>query len=336
MRILNWNIEWMTHWFSGNRTPQWGSNALDAASAQTVAQKVAELIKQIGPDVLCVQEGPSALEEMQLFIDLFLSVGGAPQYEALMGRDGGSQKLYVLTKVGGAVESMDYARDAATVALDEAWQADVDGDLVLKPYEFTRMPMVVDLVPKELEPLRVVVLHSKSKYVHQGKKLWEDPEQQHLFIVEAMRARRRISAEGFRVRSYLDSLIQANPHARIVVTGDWNDGPGTDFFERQYLTHNVADIILGSTFYPDLIFHHPLLQHVPSAERFTARFDDFIDDKQDRPLLLDHFAISPALRDAVADAGIAHQEYERQLGGPGEARTQRASDHRPIWLELNE
>ena len=32
MKILNWNIEWMNHWFSGNRTPQWGSNALDAAS----------------------------------------------------------------------------------------------------------------------------------------------------------------------------------------------------------------------------------------------------------------------------------------------------------------
>ena len=118
MKILNWNIEWMNHWFSGNRTPQWGSNALDAASAQTVAQKVAELIKQIDPDVLCVQEGPSALEEMQLFIDRFLSADGAPQYEALMGRDGGAQKLYVLTKVGGAVESMDYANDAASEAQD--------------------------------------------------------------------------------------------------------------------------------------------------------------------------------------------------------------------------
>jgi hypothetical protein len=105
-------------------------------------------------------------------------------------------------------------------------------------------------------------------------------------------------------------------------------------FERSYLTHNVADIVLGSTFTPDLIFHHPLLAHVPAPALFTARFDDFVDDVQDRPLLLDHFAISPALTPWVVDALIAHDVFESQLEGTGKRRTQRPSDHRPIIVNL--
>lgn len=334
MKIMNWNIEWMNKWFSGNNNPQWGSNSLNAADARTVAQKVANVIREVDPDVLCLQEGPSAIQEMQLFVDAYLSENGAPLFQVLIGKAGGAQKLYVLTKTGGAVASIDHATDTLTQELEDTWQADVDGDLLLQPYDFTRLPMVVDIDPQIGEPLRIVILHTKSKYVHNGESLFNNPARQHEFIAAAMKARRRISAEGFRLRTYLDTLIENNADERVIVTGDWNDGPGPDFFERQYLTHNVADIVLGSTFYPDLIFRHPILERVPSPALFTARFDDFVDGIQDRPLLLDHFAVSPALHAEISNAGIAHEAFENELDGSGLARTQRASDHRPIWLEI--
>ena len=300
MKILNWNIEWMNNWFSGNHNPQWGSSSLTAADAQVVAGKAANVIRNIDPDVICIQEGPSAIQEMQLFIDHHLS--GTAGYSALIGKAGGSQKLYVLTKAGGAVEKIDHATDTLTQELEYAWSADVDGDLLLQPYDFTRVPMAVDVKPHTGSPIRIVILHTKSKYVHNGQSLWNNPARRHEFIAAAMKARRRISAEGFRLRTYLDNMIKNDPSERIVVTGDWNDGPGPDFFERQYLTHNVADIVLGSTFYPELIFRHPILEHVPAPALFTARFDDFVDNIQDRPLLLDHFAVSPALHPDVTAA----------------------------------
>ncbi|MEL6640344.1 MAG: endonuclease/exonuclease/phosphatase family protein, partial [Pseudomonadota bacterium] len=134
--------------------------------------------------------------------------------------------------------------------------------------------------------------------------------------------------------TYLDRLIEANQDERVIVTGDWNDGPGPDFFERQYLTHNVADIVLGSTFYPDLIFRHPILERVPSTSLFTSRFDDFVDGIDDRPLLLDHFAVSPALANVVVDATIEHDAFEAELEDGGPTRAKRPSDHRPIWLQI--
>lgn len=337
MRILNWNIEWMNRWFTGNATPDWGSRELTADDARAVAGRVARVISRLDPDVICLQEGPSAKEEMQLFLDTCLTDGaGAAAYEALIGADGREQKLYVLRKRGGAASGVSYSSDPATLALRDAWDADVNGDLLLEPYDFTRLPLVVDVTYGAGKTVRIIVLHTKSKYVHQGQKLFDDPATRQAFVSMAMVARRRISAEGFRLRTYLDAALRDDAQARIIVAGDFNDGPGQDLFERSYLTHNVTDILLGSTFYPALIFHHPVLASMAPEDLYTAIFDDFVDDIPDRRLLLDHFVVSPALRPEIASARIAHAEYEAELIGDGEgARTRRPSDHRPLFLDLN-
>jgi endonuclease/exonuclease/phosphatase family metal-dependent hydrolase len=334
MKIMNWNLEWMNNWFSGNENPRWGSRSLTADDARVCAAKAAAVINDIHPDLLCLQEGPSAMAEMDLFLADFLSNAGVPQYEAIIGADGGAQKLYVLRRIDGLVAAMDRATDPVTQALADVWDADVNGDMMLEGYDFTRLPLVVDVDPVGSAPIRVIVLHTKSKFVQFGESKWKDPNRRQEFVVAALEARRRISAEGFRLRGYLDEVVAADSAARIVVTGDWNDGPGRDLFERSYLTHNVADIVLGSTFTPDLIFHHPLLAHVPAPALFTARFDDFVDEVQDRPLLLDHFAVSPALTPWVKDASISHEAFEVEVDGSGRARTQRPSDHRPIVMNL--
>lgn len=330
MKLLNWNIEWMNRWFTGNAAPSWGSRSLSAEDARYVAAKVARVIDSIAPDVLTLQEGPSALAEMDLFLQEFLSNA----YEPLIAADGGAQKMYAMRRIGGKAEAIDYATDAETAALAEVWDADVNGDLLLEPYDFTRLPLIVDVDPIGQQPVRIVVLHTKSKYVHNGEAMFRDPTTRINFVAAAMKARRRISAEAFRLRTYLDRLVEADPDARIVVTGDFNDGPGRDYFERSYLTHNVTDILLGSTFYPSLIFGHALIGRVEEPALFTARFDDYVDDVKDRPLLLDHFVVSPALIPYIQDAGIAHDVFEAELEGNGSHRRDRASDHRPVWMEL--
>lgn len=258
-----------------------------------------------------------------------------PLYEALIGHDGGAQKLYVLRKVDGAAASIDYALDLPTLDLAEDWDVDVNGNMFLQAYDFTRVALVVDATLPAGRIIRIIVLHTKSKYVHRGESKWKDPLRRQEFIIEALLARRRISAEGFRLRTYLDNLLQDDLQHPIIVTGDFNDGPGRDYFERSYLTHNVTDIVLGSTFYPTLIFDHPIIKSVPAPALFTARFDDFVDEVKDRPLLLDHMLVSPALTTHVTDSGIAHGEYESEIVRTGVQRIERPSDHRPVWLEID-
>ena len=346
MKIVTWNIEWMNHWFRGNSTPLWGSKRTDPdgvvrgryteGESKIQASKASNVINSINPDLLCIQEGPSSIEEMNLFISDYLSDGaGAALYEPIIGKDGSSQKMYVLRRIAGPVSAIDYAIDQPTEDLMTAWDADVNGDMFLQAYDFTRLPLVIEAEITGGRKLKVIVLHTKSKYVHGGEDKWNDLARRQEFIVDALLARRRISAEGFRLRTYLDALLQADLNSPIVIVGDFNDGPGRDFFERSYLTHNVTDIVLGSTFYPALILTHPILQHVPVPSQFTSRFDDYVDDIADRPLLLDHILVSPSLKDDVTDAGIAHNEHESEIDGSGSNRIERPSDHRPVWIELS-
>jgi hypothetical protein len=39
-------------------------------------------------------------------------------------------------------------------------------------------------------------------------------------------------------------------NAPLIVCGDFNDGPGLDYFEERYLTHNIAGLIAGGSFNP--------------------------------------------------------------------------------------
>lgn len=75
-------------------------------------------------------------------------------------------------------------------------------------------------------PVLLVNLHSKSKFIHGGRALWDNEATRPQFIAQAVRNRRRIAAELMRVRMALDERLEDDPEARIVVVGDLNDGPG--------------------------------------------------------------------------------------------------------------
>ena len=233
---------------------------------------------------------------------------------------------------GGQYQQPTLANDQTTQEFFDTWEVDTDGDLVVEDYDFTRDPLIVDGNVGG-QPLRIIVLHTKSKYVHRGEAMWNDPTRRMEFITTAMVNRRRISAEAFRTRRYVDDLLTQDAQARIVICGDFNDGPGHDYFEQRYLAHNVTDILLGSTFYPASIFRHAFLERVDVAHRYTAIFDDYVDGIPNRPILLDHIVVSPALGAALQDGGVAHNEFEAQIDNGAGGRQELPSDHRPVWME---
>jgi hypothetical protein len=341
MKIVNWNIEWMNNWFVGYGQVEFRQNHLSSGinNVADLCRRVASVIKALNPDVLTLEEGPSDIREMALFTGTYLVDDHNDEiFDVFGGLDGGAQKVYALVKKDGEFKNPALASDAETLKLQQPWTADVSGNCELDGYEFTRLPLVLEgNIGDGEEKLMIVTLHTKSKYVHNGEADWisTEPGRKAAFIKAAVKNRRRISAEGMRLRTYLNELIKQDPNTRIIVTGDLNDGPGVDFFEKNYLTHNVTDIILGSTFYPNLLFKHAFLETTPDAERYTAIFRDFIDDIPQRKVLLDHFLCSPALSPQVQNAGIAHQEWTAETDdNVEEGRQKYVSDHRPIFINL--
>ncbi|TVQ30936.1 MAG: endonuclease [Geminicoccaceae bacterium] len=329
MKLVNWNIEWMNDWFIPIREggPAWRDSnpGRGIADVRGLAERVASVIRDLRPDVLTVQEGPSRRGEMELFVDAHLDGG----FDVFGPTGNGSQRLYTLVRRNGPVEAA--ARlwpEPDEIDFAEPWQVDITGDLILDSYDFTRAPLVIVL---QIAGRTVVLvnIHSKSKFIHDGRRLWQNEGTRPQFVTLAVRNRRRIAAELMRVREWLEARLHADPEARLVVAGDLNDGPGVDYFEKNYLINNVVSVVAGNPFNPREMFRHAFIDREMRHRNWTARFDDFIDNIRDRPLLLDHILLAPSVYwGALRNAQIEHDAFERQLR-PGSGRESRPSDHRP-------
>jgi endonuclease/exonuclease/phosphatase family metal-dependent hydrolase len=351
LKLVSWNCEWMNSWFAAGdgppafRLPTFPTVEGEINDTVTTASRAAGLIRDLDPDVLALQEGPSRVGELELFVAEYLSDAGVPRYSCLLSDSGGAQKTALLWKPG--VVSATRTPHAKITRLIDPWQADVTGTAVLEEYGYTRVPLVVD-VKFGAEAFQILVCHTKSNFINHGEQLWNDPSKRQEFIVAALLNRRRNANECQHIRDYLDDRLDAQADARIIVVGDLNDGPGRDYFESLYLAHNVTDVLIGSVFEPERAFTHA--QHdVPKANRWTAEFDDFVGmrvpgkiDPVPQPntrVLLDHILLSPGFHDVgglhkSGPGRVGHAAYEAHLANNGAKRQDRPSDHRPVSVRL--
>ncbi|MBF8193568.1 endonuclease [Nonomuraea sp. K274] len=301
------------------------------------AGRLAGLISAIDADIIALVEAPSRPAELALFINEYLSSGGSATYDFVMGDSGGSQKLALLFKPGQVAAGLAPLADVAPFI--EPWLADVDGDAVLDEYAFTRNPLCCTA---DFDGTRVgvVVTHLKSNFVNQGREMWQDPARRPDFVKAALRNRRRIANEAMRIRRGLEQRMNADPGCALIVLGDLNDGPGHDYFEEQYLAHDVTDLLLGSPYRPERLFGHAQAD-VAEDRRYSAVFDDFVTEETNRRVLLDHILLSPGLMNGgspltkVPGSGrVEHDAWNAQLAGDGSARDRRATDHRPASVTL--
>ncbi|PYS41286.1 MAG: endonuclease [Acidobacteria bacterium] len=343
IRICSFNVEWMNDWFTSDSEPAaFKPQFRDRDSSHlndtdVTAKRTAAVIRAVDPDILAIQEGPSRQSELELFVAKYLANDvGQPLYRVLLGDSGGAQKLGVLYKPA-SVTGAGLAPHGDIVDLIDPWLSDVDGDAILEEYRFTRTPLVVNLAFGQRQ-LQLIVAHTKSNFINNGKEMWNNPQQHQNYIVTALKDRRRISAEAMRIRSYIDAVLARTSGANVIVLGDMNDGPGLDYFEKNFLTHNVVDILFGSQFRPEWTFHHA--QHdLPENERYTAIFDDFVEGIDNKHMLLDHILLSPGLsagglRKVPESGAVHHNEYSAQVVNGGAHREDRPSDHRPVSVRL--
>jgi endonuclease/exonuclease/phosphatase family metal-dependent hydrolase len=329
MKVANWNVEWMNDWFvSDSEAAAWrprverGDRPVE--DVQGLAARVAAVIRTIDPDVLALQEGPSRVAEMELFVADHLD----GSYVVLGPSGKGQQKLYTLVRRDGPTAAA-YSSARDLIDLASSWEVDLDGRLTLEEYAFTRAPLIVVLRDCGRDVL-LVNLHTKSKFVQNGARRWREPSERQGYIVDAMRNRRRIAAELMRARLWIDAKLRADEETPIIVAGDLNEGPGLDFFESFYLSHDSVAIVAGSPFDPRIMLRHAFIDSEDRERNWTARFDDFIDGVLDRPLLLDHILLSQSLNWGAFEASrIEHEAFEAELRPELPGRAGRPSDHRP-------
>jgi endonuclease/exonuclease/phosphatase family metal-dependent hydrolase len=153
-------------------------------------ERLAESIRQLNADVIAVEEVENR-DYLQRFVDVFLPEMGYRHVVLFEGNDNRGIDVGLISRIPvGPVESN---RHVTFPGLDGS------------PRRFNRDVLEVTLLPEGAPPIEVWVVHLKS---NAGGREEAEP----IRIPEAQQVRRM-----------LDEDLAANPDARIIITGDFND-----------------------------------------------------------------------------------------------------------------
>jgi hypothetical protein len=342
LKIATFNAEWMVNLFEPNRpdllsrqnrrTAGLGAKPKDP---QTVANRIAAVIKDVDADILGICEGPPLKSQMQRFVRQKLG----NDYKVYSMEDG-SQSVHALVhkRVNHGVTITQLPRsDKVYERLRTVRMFHKFGDVKhAQKGRFTRLPVVLRLKRKG-KTTDVMIVHTKSKISSLRKaSQWEKKDRNAL--ISAILSRQKLSIEMNVIRKYIAHRLYSAKADGVIVMGDMNDGVTRDIVDESYLLHSAVHELRGA-------FHHEraLMRHVLNGkqlqrkqEAWTAEFEVPEAGGRTARVLLDHILFSPACYAKgtvrfVKDSGrVEHAAYDRHVAKRGRNRDERPSDHKPL------
>ena len=335
LKLTSWNAEWVDKLFD---------NPLDQKKLLRI-NAIAEEISAINPDILCLIEGPNGEQRIDDFCNTFLNGNYIPIKENLkLYKTLGRQWIWFLVKPDIAKESSILSPDIWDDFAGQRWDVHYWGDFNNEPHTHYRHPQVLIYNwthSKGKERLEFIGLHTKSKFVNQGERMWKaGGTERNQFIHDAIKARIKMTTEVTNVRKYIDKKFTQVVNPAIFVLGDLNDGPGKEYFESQYLFFDLLSNLQGSIFEATMFLNHSLFDFKEDL-RWTCVFDDFVEGTKDNKILLDHILFTQGIVNGSLPviveekAGYVEHEIHDLINAtlPNYAKT---SDHRPVSLIITE
>lgn len=330
IKITSWNIEHL-------------ERLIDTTSPSAIKRKQGILseIERINPDIICLLEGPNG----EAKIDQVCSGIFNNQYLPVKSADGnydqsGTQWIWFLAKPAFISKCSLLSIDTwVSFTGGESWKVNFWGDFETVNHKHYRHPqvMIMDINGQRVE---FIGLHLKSKFVNGGSTMWNaGGQQRNDFILEALKARIKMTTEASNVRSYINTKFSQLEKPAIFVMGDFNDGPGKEFFENQYLFFDLISNIQGNIFEADKFLNHALFDY-PDNLRWSVFFKDFVEPERNPHILLDHILFTQSLVNWNLDvtvephAGMIEHEIHDEVNAAFTS-TQKTSDHKPVSVVLS-
>ncbi|MEJ2002207.1 MAG: endonuclease/exonuclease/phosphatase family protein [Maritimibacter sp.] len=211
---------------------------------------------------------------------------------------------------------------------DGVFRFDVDADASPELIRFSKPPLEARLTVRESgEVIRLIGVHVKSKAPIGA-------ETQDEVMRLAIENRRKQLAQCVWLRQRVDQHLAAGD--KLIVMGDFNDGPGLDEYEKLFGRSGV-EVVLGEDGHRRLIDPHARLalgQRI-GAMPVTARFY-LNDQKRYLQAMLDYIMLSPELSAARPHWRIWHPFDDPVCYETPELREAllTASDHFPVSVDL--
>jgi endonuclease/exonuclease/phosphatase family metal-dependent hydrolase len=335
IKFLNWNMEWMNDLFTADHVYKANNEKPYHTKSSTVKQRrddLSAVINEIAPDVIAVIEGPSDVQELQLFFDT--DVDG--DWNVFLQKTPGSSQnngLAIRTDSGKfAANPFDWF-DAALLPEFGDFMFDTENDGIVEMYKFERLPMYGQVNLQNGEVFRVLGLHLKSKGIFQALEwgAWWD---------KSVANRKKILAQAAQIRDnflnpyFTDYITKDIP---LVVCGDINDGPGMDAAERKLLG-SAVEKLMGTVWKPQLTLNNALFDILTTAQKekldfsslYTTSFKDPLFHEY-RRVWIDHILYSANAGKWVKNAMV---HIDLQNGKIWQAY-KHASDHHPVSVTID-
>lgn len=314
--VMSYNIENMNKMFQDNAIKQ---------NQQKRAQMIADVIKNINPDVLGICEAANAPEEHMHFIDNYLQ---GSNYQLAHGTSRGAQNLVFYYRQPFSVVSID-----DNISYYDPWKTDIDDDGLKEWHKWHRKPLEVEFEIGANGPrVRFILVHSKSKGIFSVVDL-------HNFQKISLGNRKRLAGQANKLRNRLDQLIQAQNPTPVIVMGDMNDGPGFDSFERM-IGKSFVETTMGSVFEPDKVFHNALWWMSADSklkdDLWTVSFQDPIVSNPlgfKHRVWIDHILLSPDMLNANTNNQVRYVANSGRVGDK-DKDSWSASDHIPVYCKI--
>lgn len=328
IRLCTYNIEYFTRLFNKN-------NSLKDGAKETARLKAIEtVLKKLDADIIGILEAPnSAATGKESTVDKlenFAKHATLRTTKALIGYKSSGvqeiallydpQKFNIIHDPGGSINSKTNPR------FKDQFLCDTDEDRIKEVYRHYRPPLEAKVEVTGTETrFMLMVAHPKSKGIFDSMDLihWER---------ESKRNRLKLFAECESIRNRIDSWIKGG--LDVVAMGDFNDGPGMDFYEFKW-GKSAVEIVIGNLFEPELILRSlaglPAWKYkgwIPSTARFKDRFtEDYVN------VLIDHILVSSGIKYVPGTYRIWNPFDDESLE-PMEDVFVTSSDHFPVTLDI--
>jgi hypothetical protein len=344
MKIVVWNVEWMSDLFvPASQPPAFRPDDekpthSPGATIRKRRDDLAGVLRELAPDLAVLVEGPGRNEDLQLFFDQDLNEHTWKTHVQVSHAAGQPQNisLAVRTDSGSFQDPPFITFDTYKMKEFGDFKIDTDDDEISELYSFERRPLYVEIHPNPPAlPFRILGLHLKSKGIFQAyewSKWWAAAEAN----------RRKILAEASQLRiNFLDPYMTSPQTGEIplIVCGDVNDGPGLDASEKRLYGSGI-ERLMGNIWKPELCLHNALFDALSKKEKkdldfskiATTRFRDPIFNDVTIRDWIDHLLYSPSDSTWVYNAKANENMPD---GTPIWKKYPHSSDHYPITATIS-
>ncbi|MCK5466594.1 hypothetical protein KAI56_03835 [Candidatus Parcubacteria bacterium] len=328
LRICSYNIEWFNHLFNKDNSLKTGIDEQKRLSA------ISNVLNQLNSDLIGVVEAPNTSADGQestiTKLENFANNANLPTNRVVTGYiSAGTQEIAILynpNKITVCHSPDGDSNSRSNPQFDGEFYYDTDNDRIQEVYKNYRPPLEARVKINNKE-FKIIVAHTKSKGIFSNMDLlhWER---------ESHRNRLKLLAECEWIRRRVDVWLKEG--SDVILMGDFNDGPGMDYYEFKY-GRSAVEIIIGDIFSPNLILRNftgkPKWTY-KGWKPSTARFKDRITETYVN-VLLDHILISSGIKANGNSPYKIWNPFENEEAKPFKNDLLEASDHFPVTLDLD-